>query len=137
MKKLKRILLAGFCALAVSTGAFARGSVPVMNVENMEAVKPGNTSLSAEQVGKAINSALSARGWTAKAEGNRIKATYSRGSHSATINVTYSAKSYSILYLDSSNLNYSKDKGAGTIHPTYNAWIKQLKTGIDTNLRMF
>ena len=138
MKKLNRILLAGLCALAMSTGAFARGTVAVMNVENTEVTSPGDKPLTAEQVSKAIYSALGARGWNAqKAEGDKIKATYTRGGHSATIAVTYSAKSYSIQYVDSSNLKYSQEKGGGMIHPTYNSWVKNLKTGIDTNLRSF
>ena len=138
MRKLFHILLLGIGALVFSTAALARGTVPVMNVENMEATNLGDKPLTAEQVSKAVSSALSARGWSAqKAEGNKIRATYTRGSHSATISVTYTAKAYSIQYLDSSNLKYSQDKGAGTIHPTYNSWIKNLKTGIDTNLRSF
>ena len=50
--------------------------------------------------------------------------------HRAVVDITYDTKSYSILYKDSSNLNYD----GKTIHSNYNGWIQNLDKAIRTQL---
>ena len=50
--------------------------------------------------------------------------------HTAVVEIPYSARSYSILYKSSANL----DEGDGQIHNNYNGWIKNLAKGIDAQL---
>ena len=138
MKKLNRILLAGLCALTVSTSAFARGMQPVANYENQSIEAPGGKTLTEEQVKNAIVTAVTGRGWTVdNTEARRIVASHSRGSHAATVEIIYAAGSYSIRYLSSERLRYSDGGGAPTIHPVYNSWARNLKLSIDSALRSF
>jgi hypothetical protein len=67
--------------------------------------------------------------------GNVVRLTYSARTHVAVVNVTYSAKSYSIRYADSTNLGYSAEGGAGIIHPNYNKWVNSLRQAIEVALR--
>jgi hypothetical protein len=115
--------------LVVAAAAQAR-SAAMLKYEDVivESDKP----LTTEQVKKVILTAASQRRWTAsERDKNRIRLSYSRGKHSAVIDVVYSAKKYSIVYVDSSNLNFE----GGSIHPTYNSWVKSLKEGIDLGLK--
>jgi hypothetical protein len=50
------------------------------------------------------------------------------------VQVTYSAKSYSIKYVDSTNLHYSQEGGKTLIHPNYNKWMNNLRQAIDIAL---
>ena len=53
-------------------------------------------------------------------------------SHQAVVSIPYTAKSYSILYKDSTNLKY--DASAQTIHENYASWIQRLDGAIRTRL---
>jgi hypothetical protein len=46
------------------------------------------------------------------------------------VDIPYSAKSYSITYKSSSNLNYD----GTTIHSNYNGWVQNLHKAINTQL---
>jgi hypothetical protein len=125
-----KILTVVLSVLVVAAAAYAR-SAPMVQHDNIaiQSDKP----LTLEQVKKAILQASSQRRWTASVrDANRIRLSYSRGQHSAIIDVAYTTKSYSIRYVDSQNLNY--DAAGPTIHPTYNGWVNSLKAGIDTAL---
>ena len=115
--------------LLVATAAYARSTTMVKYTDVIvESDKP----LTLEQVKKVILLAASQRHWTAsERDKNRIRLSYSRGKHSAVIDVVYTAKKYSIVYVDSANLNYEGDN----IHPTYNSWVNSLKQGIDLGLK--
>ena len=116
-------------SLLVVAAAYAR-STPMLKYNDM--VVESDKPLTLEQVKKVILQAASQRHWTAsQRDPNRIRLSYSRGKHSAVVDVTYTVKKYSIVYVDSSNLNYEGE----TIHPTYNSWVKSLKEGIDLGLK--
>ena len=53
-------------------------------------------------------------------------------SHQAVVSIPYTAKAYSILYKDSSNLKY--DEAAQTIHENYASWIQRLDGAIRSRL---
>jgi hypothetical protein len=50
--------------------------------------------------------------------------------HTATAEVKYNTKTYSIRYLDSTNL----DASGGNIHKNYNGWIENLDREIRAEL---
>jgi hypothetical protein len=51
-------------------------------------------------------------------------------SHTAVVEIPYSATSFSIKYRSSINL----DQSGGNIHKNYNGWIQNLYKGINTQL---
>lgn len=86
---------------------------------------------SAEQVRNAIMQAGKARQWVMKDAGpGVINAHISVREHTADVRIPYSASSYSIEYLNSSNMR-AKD---GKVHRNYHRWVKNLDQKIKQNL---
>jgi len=103
------------------------GTAPVKNVDS--AMITGVNSI--ENVEKAISRAGAGLGWvmTKKSDGNIVGKLALR-SHLAVIDITYDKSSYSIKYVDSTNLKYS----GGEIHTNYNGWISNLQQAINIQL---
>jgi uncharacterized lipoprotein YmbA len=115
--------------LAVWLGACAV-SQPVSNVRNspINASKPNPTL---DEIGKAITRAGAGLGWqmSPKKPGH-MEGRLALRSHVAVVDVNYDRNSYSIVYRDSTNLNYD-----GTnIHRNYNGWIQNLDKAIQVQL---
>lgn len=93
--------------------------------KNMEAVK------------KAVRKALFDKGWEAREigpghiQGKHTK-TGKKESYTAIVDVKFDAKTVRISYKGSENLDYNQ--ADGTIHKTYNNWIKYLEKNIRANL---
>jgi hypothetical protein len=92
---------------------------------------------SAEDVKKAVRKAFFDKGWEAREVGaGHLQGKHTKsgkgGSYTAVVDVRFDAKSVRISYKDSENLNYSKEDGS--IHKTYNSWIKYLEKNIRANL---
>ncbi len=134
--KIIHSLLFLLAALLALPSAYAARTTPLVNYEEVLVATPDGKPTSAEHVRKAIIAAASRTRWAASAgPGNAVRLTYSRGGHTAVVDVAYSAKSYSIRYADSSNLNYTQDGGKQLIHPTYNKQVNSLRLAIDVALR--
>ncbi|WP_108652859.1 hypothetical protein [Dongshaea marina] len=117
-----------FIVLLLALGLTACSRVqPVMNMDNY----PIPAGLTMKQIQNDIIAAGSQLGWTIVPQkpGQMIGTLYLR-SHKAEVTIRYNQKLYSIIYLDSSNLNY-KD---GQIHPKYNQWVRNLNKYINQNL---
>ena len=86
---------------------------------------------SKDDVAKAIIRAGGSLGWVIRHNGpNALIGTLNLRTHTAIVDIPYSIKSYSILYKDSADLNYT-----GTaIHSNYNGWIQNLQKNIDFQL---
>ncbi len=56
-----------------------------------------------------------------------------RGQHYVKVEIPFSEAAYSILYLDSEEMNYNEAKQ--TIHRKYNGWVKNLRMMIDWQFR--
>jgi len=110
-------LLAGCKTATVRNvdSAMILGDITIVNVEN------------------AINRAGSTLGWslTKKSDGH-ILGKLALRSHLAVVDITYNKSSYSITYVDSTNLKYSN----GVIHKNYNGWIENLEKAINVQLSM-
>jgi hypothetical protein len=104
---------------------------PIHNVSEAAAVSTSGKPLSTEQVRSAIVRAGSSLGWQMKDEGpNMLVGSIMLRTHSAVVEIPYSANSYSVKYRSSTNLNESN----GNIHKNYNGWIQNLDRSIRASL---
>lgn len=128
-------LLAVALAFA-ALNAHARGSVPVINHEAVPALRASGQPASAEQIRAALQAAGAARGWqiTPSGNGKALAVLNVRGKHSISADIAYASGRYSIVYRDSSNMNYEPGEGAGKIHPKYNMWVQTLMD--DTRMQL-
>jgi hypothetical protein len=118
-------------ALALAVAVAGCNTMPILNVDQASATNSSGKSLSSDQVRGAIVRAGAALGWQMKDDGpNKIVGTIQLRKHSAVVEIPYSAKSYSIKYRSSENL---EEKG-GQIHKNYNGWIQNLTRGINAQL---
>lgn len=126
---MKRFSIAAMLVLAIAVTACT--TVPIMNVDNAAVPPASGKPLTQEQVRAAIIRAGGALGWQMKDEGsNKVVGTLVLRTHTAVVDIPYSATSYSIRYRSSVNL----DESGGNIHKNYNGWIQNLNRGINTQL---
>lgn len=96
-------------------------------------VMTNKASPSLDDVRVAITRAGAGLGWVMiEEEPGLIKGTLRLRTHVAVVDVAYDTSTYSIQYVDSTNLNYNESKG--TIHKNYNGWIQNLDNAIRTEL---
>jgi hypothetical protein len=108
-------------------------TAPIMNVDNAIVPSTSGKSMTQEQVRAAIIRAGSALGWQMKDEGpNKLVGTLNLRTHTAVVDIPYSATTFSIKYRSSVNL----DESGGSIHKNYNGWIQNLYKGINTQLSL-
>jgi hypothetical protein len=104
---------------------------PIMNVKDALVAGPANKTVTPEDVRGAIIRAGSALGWQIKDDGpDKLIGTLVLRTHTAVVDIPYSATSFSIIYKSSINL----DEAEGQIHKNYNGWISNLKKGIGTQM---
>jgi hypothetical protein len=128
------LILLAAASLAAPLAAQARGGAPMVTFENI-AFSDGR-SLTLEQVKRAVIRAASSREWAASLKNDStVRATYTKGRHSAVVDIVFTQSSYSIRYVDSNDLNYSDKDGKATIHPAYNKAVTALRQSIDAQLR--
>ena len=130
---MNKILKLSVITIAVSliflSGCRSMRIVPVVNIQNSTIEVNGNYSKS--DVKKAIITAVKGQGWGIKTKkGNHIVAVLFVRQITATIDIRFNKKNYSITYKDSSKLSYD-----GTnIHRNYNTWIQNLDNRIQAEL---
>jgi len=105
-------------------------TAPIYNVDDT-LVATNKADFTKEDVRKAIIRAGGGLGWQMNDAGpNNMEGTLHLRTHMAKVNIPYSKDSYSIIYEDSTNLNYD-----GTIiHRNYNGWIQNLDKAIQVQL---
>ena len=80
---------------------------------------------------KAIVRAGGGLGWQLRDNGpDAMIGTLILRTHTAVVDIPYSATQYSITYKDSTNLNYN----GTSIHSNYNGWIQNLHKAVNTQL---
>jgi hypothetical protein len=91
----------------------------------------------AGNVKNVIKKALYDKNWEVSETGpGHIQGKYTKsGKHTAVIDVSYDAKTVSIHYKDSQNLNFNKENN--TIHGTYNNWVRNVEKNIRSGLGAF
>lgn len=127
-----RTNLANLIAGAVAAIALAAcTAVPIYNVSDAPVVSPSSRALSASQVRSAIITAGTALGWRMVDAGSgRLEGTLNLRTHTAVVDIPYSASKYSILFKRGENLNVSD----GSIHKNYNGWVQNLDRQIRTEI---
>lgn len=101
-------------------------TVELTNVESEPLLAPDGVTLA--EVQKGIMRAGLHRDWfMTKVKPGHLEAKVEiRGKHSATVDIIFDKRQFSILYKDSENLKYD----GSTIHSNYMNWIENLKTDI-------
>ncbi|HSU76828.1 MAG TPA: hypothetical protein VLI89_07140 [Burkholderiales bacterium] len=133
MKHIVFLLAASLTAF----GALARDLAPVVDYDNVAVVTGTGKPASAQAVGVAISNAAASgkRIWNLQRTApDKMRATYHVRQHTIVVDIGYSAKAYSIRYAGSDNMKYSDANGKKTIHPFYNTWVDEFKSGISAEL---
>ena len=118
--------------LAAATALTACNTIaPIQNVENVPVSSSSNKPLSPAEVRAAIVRAGAGLGWIMKDAGpGTINGTLILRTHTADVQIPYSATSYGIVYKSSINLQES----GGKIHRNYNGWVQNLQRGINAQI---
>lgn len=118
-------------AIAVLALAGCARTAPIMQVQDVAVTPSSSKSLPASEVRKAIITAGTSLGWNVRDMGpGKLEATLNLRTHAVVVDIPYSAKTYSILYKSSENLQAS----GGTIHSNYNSWVQNLDRAIKTEI---
>jgi len=122
---MKKIL---FCLIAV--GLILIGCSKLIKIQTYDF--DINETVSQEQVRDAILTGCEKRHWLAKEKDeNTISAKLlTNGTHEVYVDIIYNTSSYKIVYVNSNNLNATKDK----IHKAYAKWITYLHKSINAEL---
>ena len=121
--------LAAACLVAALAGCARTG--PIYNVNDAPVASASGKAMTAAQVRSAIVTAGNALGWQIVDAGpGKLVGTLNLRDHQAVVDIPYTARSYSIVYKSSRNLNEAN----GSIHTNYNGWIQNLDRGIRANL---
>jgi len=125
--KNKTAFLGLVCVLALG----ACTSKPIFNVTDAPVTTVSGKAAQAAQVRTAIIAAGSALGWQiVETSPGNLQGTLSLRTHTAIVDIPYSATKYSIQYKSGVNLA-EKD---GQIHKNYNGWIQNLDAKIRVEL---
>ena len=127
MRRFSMLLL----ALATATLTACNTLAPISNVDNVTVSTNANRPLTSQEVRGAIMRAGAGLGWIMKDDGpNKMTGTLILRTHTAELDIPYSATNYAIQYRSSVNLQ----AGDGKIHRNYNGWVQNLTRGINAQL---
>lgn len=127
---MKRSLLAlPLVAMVVMIGCVA----PLKNITESAITTGSEKSATIKVLGEAVVRAGGSLGWRMqRIKPGHIVGTLFLRSHMAAVDITFNEDTYSIMYKNSSNLNYDGEK----IHQNYNGWIKRLDDAINREFSM-
>ncbi|MCG7871807.1 MAG: hypothetical protein N0C81_19715 [Candidatus Thiodiazotropha lotti] len=129
MKKVSIKNLLFISLLVFTLGLMGCRTEPIYNVEESPVNTIGKTTTT--NIKKAIMSAGAGLGWRMKEvkPGHIVASIMKRGT-TATVDIPYSKKTYSIVYKTSNGLKYDGSK----INKQYNKWIVNLDNAIQQRL---
>lgn len=132
-------ILAVIALLFAPLVAHARQPVPIVDFLENTVFTSSERALTVDQVRDAITAAAQSRSWqtSRSSKGDALQATlHVRGKHTVVVEVSYSDKSYSITYANSTNMKFSNDPETSVrlIHPFYNRWVSELREAIRAEL---
>lgn len=114
-------------ALAFAALLAACTVAPIYNVNEAPVTTASGKPVTAAQVRTAIIASGAGLGWKIVDAGpGRLEGTLVLRTHTAVVDIPYSAKSYSITFKSGENLR-AED---GSIHKNYNGWIQNLDRAI-------
>ena len=131
---MKRVWLGAFIScLAVVAVMGCKGGAQIYQVKEAPVQTATGKVPSLEQVQKIIIESGVKLGWVmAVVKPGEIQGTRNVRIHSAVVTIPFTAKNYSVLYKDSTNLKYNA--AAQTIHQEYTYWIQELDNEIRARL---
>jgi hypothetical protein len=123
-RAMRKILLAAlFCLPLLFACRSSFNTAPIMPLENSSF----GASLTKDQAAKAIALGGARLGWNIVAvKPGLMEGTLVNRNHTVVVNIPYTAENYSIQYVSSVNM-YAEN---GTIHKSYNRWIRNLEKEI-------
>ncbi len=128
---MKLIKFMGFALVAITI--VGCNGHQVKNITDKGVVSYSDKKITTKDVRNAIIKAGVNKGWAIRDISDGVlKGEITVRQHYAVIEITYSDKTYSIKYIDSSNLSYNPS--VNTIHGNYNRWISNLDRDIQLNL---
>jgi len=117
-------------AVALALGGCVR-TAAIYNVKDTPVSTASGQALDAQKVRASIITAGTSLGWSiVDAGAGKLEGTLKLRTHTAVIDIPYNARSYSLVYKSSENLNAAD----GIIHNNYNGWIQNLDRAIRTEL---
>lgn len=138
MKYLLIALLFGI--ISISGMAHARSAIPIVNLENESIMAASGKALSLDDIARALRLAAPKRGWLIEetGPGKAVGTLEVRGKHTIKVDIRYTEKAISFLYLDSVNMKYGKDaEGNPVIHPFYSKWVQNLLSDVRAEVSRF
>ena len=130
----QRTLIKGLLVLALAmTAAPAWADEEISDPVDVPVEGVATTS----QVQRAVKASMARRGWVpGREKAGYIEGTLTKGDrYFVRIGVSYDDTKITIRYLDSDGLDY--DAEDGTIHSSYNKWMRMLSREIGVNLALF
>ncbi len=116
-----RVLLVGLLLI----GLAACKTATIYSVQDANLLTA--SSASDADIAKVIQEAGKRTGWVIKpVEPGKMKGMYTKRRHTAVVDIRYTRSTFSIDYVDSTNLQHDGEK----IHKAYNKWIMQLEQAI-------
>jgi len=124
---LDRLLTCCLVALTLCIAGPAHAE-PIQNFENMPIKTKTGEPASPQEIRDAIVAGGSGLNWDfADLAPGRLRGTLIvRGRHMVEVDIPYAADRFSVLYLNSSQMNYRESDSVREIHPNYNVWVRQL-----------
>ena len=131
---MKRFRLGAVVLCLVAVGTIGcKGGAQIYQVKEAPIQTATGKVPSAEQVQKIIIESGVKQGWVmAVVKPGEILGTRNVRIHTASVTIPFTAKNYSILYKDSTNLKYNAERQ--TIHQEYTYWIQELDNEIRARL---
>jgi hypothetical protein len=113
----------GLLVATLAVGQAACTSKPILNITDAPVTTSTGKAAQSAQVRTAIVNAGTSLGWVmVETSPGVMQGTLSLRSHTAVVEIPYSATKYSIRFKSGTNLN-ERD---GEIHKNYNGWIQNL-----------
>lgn len=129
MRNINLIFATVCLAVCFGVSSASWGGQPIQDVNDAPIVSA--SPMSVEKVKFSIMAAGTSLGWKMADVGpGRIQGTLNLRTHTAIVDIPYSATKYSIVYKSSVNL----DEKNGQIHRNYNSWVQNLSKKIAVEL---
>lgn len=129
-------LIAMVCLAATLACVPAEAARKIENLVNLPVPdRVDGSDFTLAEVRALIMQGCTKREWKPETEGDAVVtcAILVRGRHYVKVEIPFSEAAYSILYLDSEEMNYNAAKQ--TIHRKYNGWVENLRMMIDWQFR--
>lgn len=130
-------LIFAFLVFAFSCSAYARMPEQLINYPAIPVATSSGKALNADQVCQIVREVAEQKKWRVgtQPDGKLLASlSWNADKHTIVVEVSCSAASYSVVYKDSINMNFSSQDGQMIIHPHYNKFVKELNDSVRVRL---